>query len=91
MRLWDAGDWEGILELANSDYREKRTLDELRADHEEPKAAHVRVRRGTYIGTPLMAEGNQPTLAQLYFALPREREPVMVVMTRESGRWRIVP
>ena len=91
MRLWDDGDWEGILALANSDYREKRTLDELRADHEEPKAAHVRVRRGTYIGTQIMAEGNQPTLAQLYFALPREREPVMVVMTRESGRWRIVP
>ncbi len=94
-RLRREEDWEGILDLVHSDWREKHTLADLKAAHDNPAAAHVRAAGGTYIGTQIRSEKEagleHPIEARLYFALPRVREPVVVELRSEGGKWKIDP
>lgn len=86
-RLRRQGDWEAILDLASTEFRRDTTAAELAA--KDRTDAHGRkAEEGVYLGTQLEAR-----MARLYFAHPREAQPVMILLIRETpaGRWCIVP
>jgi len=86
-RLRAEQDWDGVYALANAGYREEHSLAELTKSEREQDSPQARAARGTYVGTQITAD---PPRARLWFALPHERELVMLLLVRE-GTWKIIP
>ena len=86
-----AQDWVGIHALAAQGWRlpagggrpDVAALEALERETDSPQA---KARRGVYLGTAF--EG---TRARLHFAVRGETQPVMVLLVREQGAWRIIP
>ncbi len=84
-------DWQGIHALCVTGWRlESATgdddVDAVQRAERKPDTSQALARRGVYLGTDF--EG---THAKLYFAVRGAKQPVMVLMVKEEGAWRIVP
>ena len=83
-------DWQGIRALCTEGWslhgKGDDSLEAIRKAEEDPGSSQAVARRGVYLGTRV--EGAH---ARLYFAVPRAKAPVMVLLVQQEGRWRIVP
>ena len=84
-KLRREGDWQAIHALAGAEYRNEHSVAELRAT-DAADALGAKAEAGVYLGTR-----RDERFARLYFAHPREQEPVMILLALEDGAWRIVP
>ena len=83
-------DWQGIRALCAPNWtlegKGDGTLADLEKAERSPTTPQAKARRGVYLGTAF--EGDR---AKLHFAVRGEAQPVLVLLVKHEGAWRIIP